>query len=601
MPAPANMNTGTMVNVATIDHERPAAPQADAARPQSPRIARTGREPRWLACLLGCLLVWRGASIGAAAPPPANGERPRTWTDSTGQHSVVAIYVSSDTETVRLWRQEDHREIEVPIERLSTDDRARVQGLRLRALRRQTTEEIASLPTQRPAAAQQAQKPSNDQRSAISSPVSSAPVKLDPVPATKEIDGLLQAFGAHDTRAFMASAKTVENALLRGDGAGDVAGDLLYRRQKFIPDGEVSQFAALASKEESPSVAARLVLQIAMERFSAPSSGGGRLVVGRLLLEGGAEPKMVVSQTPILPSGYFATTAGDLSRPLCFRAPGCKNLDLSLPAKSGDSICVGSVRMAPTPIAERASLAAKVVLDGGGSPATAVVRLIQEPGPANTPNNRPVSMRQPQPEPVVVPVTRTGEFVAEGLAPGEYRLVITEPDHVMSSETKTLASGRRSDLGEFRLLSMDPGVYIGRPAPASPELAWEKDYQIALARARSERKPMLIMMTATWCGYCKLLEQKTLNDPWIRQFLSEFVVVKAFEDKEVERAYGAGGYPTLAFATSDGQLAHKSIGFKPPLAFCEECRQAFEKLKLPTPPDLQLLVDKQVLARAVKK
>ena len=58
------------------------------------------------------------------------------------------------------------------------------------------------------------------------------------------------------------------------------------------------------------------------------------------------------------------------------------------------------------------------------------------------------------------------------------------------------------------------------------------------------------MMTATWCGPCKMLESETLNYRWIRQFLAPFVLVQAFEDKDVEKTYGLGGYPTLAFCDS---------------------------------------------------
>src|SRR5262245_59671569 len=62
-------------------------------------------------------------------------------------------------------------------------------------------------------------------------------------------------------------------------------------------------------------------------------------------------------------------------------------------------------------------------------------------------------------------------------------------------------------------------------------LAWEKDYPSAITKAKAEKKPLMIMMTATWCGPCKMLEKETLDDPWVRYFLSNFVVVKAYEDK----------------------------------------------------------------------
>ncbi|HZU34521.1 MAG TPA: thioredoxin family protein [Gemmataceae bacterium] len=133
--------------------------------------------------------------------------------------------------------------------------------------------------------------------------------------------------------------------------------------------------------------------------------------------------------------------------------------------------------------------------------------------------------------------------------------------------------GQVMDLGTVRLMTTDLGFYIGEPAPKTEELKWEKDYASALKRAQAEKKPMLVMMTATWCGWCKKLEHDTLRDAWVRSFLSGFVLVKAFEDKDVEKRYGCSGYPTLVFTDSDGKLIHKVVGYEEWLSFSTDvCR-----------------------------
>ena len=135
----------------------------------------------------------------------------------------------------------------------------------------------------------------------------------------------------------------------------------------------------------------------------------------------------------------------------------------------------------------------------------------------------------------------------------------------------TLVAGQQLETETFRLFNSDLGFYIGKPAPPTQELAWEPDYKTALKRAETEKKPLLVMMTATWCGPCQLLEKQTLNDAWIRHFLSSFVVVKAYEDREVEQKYGLRGYPTLVFIDSSGKSVHTCVGYMPAFSFAGHC------------------------------
>lgn len=123
------------------------------------------------------------------------------------------------------------------------------------------------------------------------------------------------------------------------------------------------------------------------------------------------------------------------------------------------------------------------------------------------------------------------------------------------------------------------------PAPTQQVLPWEKDYSSAVEKANKEGRPLFIMMTANWCGWCRKLEQDTFTDKRVRELLKPFVCVQVLENREVDKKYGTGGYPNLAFVKPNGEKAHGIGGYKPPIPFIRGIVNAYEALemKLPEP------------------
>lgn len=212
----------------------------------------------------------------------------------------------------------------------------------------------------------------------------------------------------------------------------------------------------------------------------------------------------------------------------------------------------------------------------------------------NTPHNG-FSPRRRWPKSLSVPVSQSGEFEVDKLSPGEHTLVVSAAGHETFVKRINLSPGPQKEVCAINLRTNDIGFYIGKPAPKTGELAWEKDYPSALKKAQAENKPVMVMMTATWCGPCKMLEKETLNDPWVRHFLSSFVIVKAYEDRDVEKTYGLNGYPTLVFTDSTGKEASRTVGNQATLPFAGACAKAFHKLGRTLPPELQELAQKKVL------
>jgi thioredoxin-related protein len=424
--------------------------------------------------------------------------------------------------------------------------------------------------------------------------VASTVAWADP-PAAPDADALVKKLTADSPREALGACFTLDALLRAGDkNAEETAAKVLAVKDQLVKDKDVLNLFAddLAKK---PTTAARLLVFIVRSQGYVAQFKKGGVVVGQLASEDGkADLENVMAQMPIFPDGYFATDIGDFEHPLSFRTPGYANLDVPLKGKNGGLVSLGKCVLKPLAKEDAASFKGTVVLDGAKTPEGAAVKLSMGVGPVNTATGG-YSPRPRWPQGVAVPMSKTGEFTVGGLSPTDYFLSITADGHVAYNQTVKLQPGKELDAGEIRLHASDVGVYIGKAAPKTDKLSWGKDYTAALARAKDEKKPILIMETATWCGWCKKLEADTLDDPWVRHSLSDYVLVQAFEDKEVEGKYGCDGYPTLVFTDSTGKMAHKSVGYMPVLSFLEQVARADQKLGRALPEELQTLADKKII------
>jgi hypothetical protein len=85
-------------------------------------------------------------------------------------------------------------------------------------------------------------------------------------------------------------------------------------------------------------------------------------------------------------------------------------------------------------------------------------------------------------------------------------------------------------------------------------LEWEAS---AFAHAARERKPVLLSITAAWCGACHEMDRTTYADPRVEAIVRErFIAVRVDTDRrpDINDRYNLGGWPTTAFLTPDGEL-----------------------------------------------
>jgi thioredoxin-like negative regulator of GroEL len=102
------------------------------------------------------------------------------------------------------------------------------------------------------------------------------------------------------------------------------------------------------------------------------------------------------------------------------------------------------------------------------------------------------------------------------------------------------------------------------PTAATRGLAWQSDLHTAHKVAVKEKKPLLLVFGADWCGFCKKLEQTTLEDKdLVRYVNSTFVPVHldADKDERICEILEVSSLPCTVILTPDADLLDKFIGY----------------------------------------
>jgi uncharacterized protein len=91
----------------------------------------------------------------------------------------------------------------------------------------------------------------------------------------------------------------------------------------------------------------------------------------------------------------------------------------------------------------------------------------------------------------------------------------------------------------------------------STAVAWQPWSRAVFARARAERKPVLLAISASWCASCGEMDRTSYADPEIVTLINDrFVPVRVDADErpDISERYNLGGWPTTAFLTAEGEL-----------------------------------------------
>ena len=97
-------------------------------------------------------------------------------------------------------------------------------------------------------------------------------------------------------------------------------------------------------------------------------------------------------------------------------------------------------------------------------------------------------------------------------------------------------------------------------------------FEEAVKKSKSEKRPVFIDVYTDWCGWCKVMDKNTFNDPRVAELLNQkFYAVKFDAEQKEDVVFngttfkfvpsGAKGYHQLAAALLNNQLSYPTVVF----------------------------------------
>lgn len=97
-------------------------------------------------------------------------------------------------------------------------------------------------------------------------------------------------------------------------------------------------------------------------------------------------------------------------------------------------------------------------------------------------------------------------------------------------------------------------------------------FEEAVKKSKTEKRPVFIDVYTDWCGWCKVMDKNTFNDPQVAKLLNEkFYAVKFDAEQKEDVVFngttfkfipsGANGYHQLAAALLNNQLSYPTVVF----------------------------------------
>jgi thioredoxin-related protein len=141
----------------------------------------------------------------------------------------------------------------------------------------------------------------------------------------------------------------------------------------------------------------------------------------------------------------------------------------------------------------------------------------------------------------------------------------------------------------FRAIASALSLLILSAATVSAAGGWDDDYEKALARAKTEKKLVLLDFTGSdWCGWCIKLEKEVFSKSEFKTYARENLVLVEVDfpqgkrqsaklkaqNEKLKNEFEIQGYPTLIVLNSEGKKVAQ-LGYEPggPKPFVEKLKE----------------------------
>lgn len=129
---------------------------------------------------------------------------------------------------------------------------------------------------------------------------------------------------------------------------------------------------------------------------------------------------------------------------------------------------------------------------------------------------------------------------------------------------------------------------------------FQGNFEEAVAKAKAEKKPILVDFFTEWCGWCKRLDKDTLADAAVAAYLKDYVNLKIDAEKgegpALAKNFAVPGFPTLIVVDGSGEEVDRIGGYMKPADFLKTLKefqsgnsfQSLQKQLAKTPSDTKV-------------
>ena len=101
------------------------------------------------------------------------------------------------------------------------------------------------------------------------------------------------------------------------------------------------------------------------------------------------------------------------------------------------------------------------------------------------------------------------------------------------------------------------------------------------AKAKAEHKYIMVDCYTSWCGWCKVMDKKTMPDPGVISLVNDkFVAIRMDmehgEGIKLAMKYHISGFPTFMYFNPNGEFVYLTMGYEEPEGFIKELNNALD-------------------------